>query len=37
MSKLLWCLLVFLLPVIGMIIYWLFANRAAHRGYEPVP
>ncbi|KAI0017455.1 hypothetical protein F4780DRAFT_755516 [Xylariomycetidae sp. FL0641] len=36
--KLLWCLLVFLFPVVGIIIYWLFSNRAAHNsgGYEPV-
>ena len=37
--KLLWCLVVFLLPIIGMVIYWLFSNRASHNsssGYEPV-
>ncbi|KAH9908837.1 hypothetical protein F4778DRAFT_714191 [Xylariomycetidae sp. FL2044] len=36
--KLLWCLLVFLFPVVGIIIYWLFSNRAAHNsgGYEPL-
>ncbi|KAL0933583.1 uncharacterized protein CTRU02_210382 [Colletotrichum truncatum] len=37
--KVLWCLVVFLFPIIGMIIYWLFSNRAAHNsrsGYEPV-
>ena len=38
--KLLWCLVVFLFPVIGMIVYWLFSNRAEHnsRGsYEVLP
>ncbi|KAK3935621.1 hypothetical protein QBC46DRAFT_397028 [Diplogelasinospora grovesii] len=38
-SKLLWCLLVFFFPIIGMLIYWLFSNRTAHKsgaGYEPV-
>ncbi|KAI9149032.1 hypothetical protein HJFPF1_11077 [Paramyrothecium foliicola] len=37
--KLLWCLLVFIFPIVGLIIYWLFSNRAAHntRGdYEPI-
>ncbi|KAF9880264.1 hypothetical protein CkaCkLH20_02218 [Colletotrichum karsti] len=37
--KVLWCLVVFLFPIIGMIVYWLFSNRAAHNsrsGYEPV-
>ncbi|KAI8310535.1 hypothetical protein K4K61_000479 [Colletotrichum sp. SAR11_59] len=37
--KVLWCLVVFLFPIIGMIIYWLFSNRAAHNtrsGYEAV-
>jgi len=38
LSKVLWCLLVFLFPIGGMIIYWLFSNRAAHKrgGYEPI-
>ena len=39
MSKLLWCLVVFFFPVIGMVIYWLFSNRAEHNrgsGYEPI-
>lgn len=39
MSKLIWSLVVFLFPVIGMIVYWLFSNRDAHKrgaGYEPV-
>lgn len=37
--KLLWCLLVFLFPIGGLIIYWLFSNRAAHNtqsGYEAI-
>ncbi|KAF7561664.1 hypothetical protein G7046_g2477 [Stylonectria norvegica] len=37
--KLLWCLVVFLFPVVGIILYWLFSNRGAHTrasGYEPV-
>ncbi|GKT65347.1 hypothetical protein ColTof4_03883 [Colletotrichum tofieldiae] len=37
--KVLWCLVVFLFPIVGMAIYWLFSNRAAHNsrsGYEPV-
>lgn len=40
LHKLLWCLVVFLFPIVGMIIYWLFSNRAEHnRGgsYEPLP
>lgn len=36
--KLLWCLLVFLFPIGGLIIYYLFSNRAAHGGeYEAIP
>ncbi|CAM1508751.1 Fc.00g055990.m01.CDS01 [Cosmosporella sp. VM-42] len=38
--KLLWCLVVFIFPVVGVIIYWLFSNRKGHMrgsGYEPVP
>lgn len=38
-SKLLWCLVVFLFPIVGMVIYWLFSDRAGHKsgaGYEPV-
>lgn len=37
--KLLWSLLVFLFPIGGIIIYWLFSNRASHKpsgGYEPI-
>ncbi|KZL83818.1 hypothetical protein CI238_09904 [Colletotrichum incanum] len=37
--KVLWCLVVFLFPIVGMAVYWLFSNRAAHNsrsGYEPV-
>jgi putative effector of murein hydrolase LrgA (UPF0299 family) len=38
-SKLLWCLVVFLFPIIGMVIYYLFSNRSAHSSgsYEPLP
>jgi hypothetical protein len=39
MHKLLWCLVVFIFPVVGMIIYWLFSNRKEHQrgaGYQPV-
>jgi hypothetical protein len=37
--KLLWCLLVFIFPIVGLVIYWLFSDRASHNtrsGYEPV-
>ncbi|KAK2040743.1 hypothetical protein LZ31DRAFT_529109 [Colletotrichum somersetense] len=37
--KVLWCLVVFLFPIVGMVIYWLFSNRAAHNsrsGYEAI-
>jgi hypothetical protein len=36
-QKLVWCLVVFLFPVIGMAIYYLFSNRSAYQrgsGYE---
>ncbi|PSS00687.1 hypothetical protein BD289DRAFT_450253 [Coniella lustricola] len=39
-SKLIWCLVVFLFPIIGMVLYWLFSNRAEHNSggsYEPLP
>ncbi|KAK4626947.1 hypothetical protein CLAFUW4_05215 [Fulvia fulva] len=39
LPKIGWSLLVFLFPIGGAIIYWLFANRAAHNqgaGYEPI-
>ncbi|KAJ4169012.1 hypothetical protein NW754_010944 [Fusarium falciforme] len=39
MHKLLWCLVVFIFPIVGMIIYWLFSNRKEHQrgaGYQPV-
>ncbi|KAI1354308.1 hypothetical protein F5Y01DRAFT_273697 [Xylaria sp. FL0043] len=36
-NKLLWCLIVFLFPIVGMIIYFLFSNRKAHNTYEPLP
>lgn len=38
--KLLWSLLVFIFPIGGLILYWLFSNRAAHNsgsGYEALP
>ncbi|KAK1749343.1 hypothetical protein QBC47DRAFT_395975 [Echria macrotheca] len=38
--KLLWSLLVFFFPIGGLIIYYLFSNRAAHNsgsGYEALP
>ncbi|KAJ9636651.1 hypothetical protein H2204_005251 [Knufia peltigerae] len=38
--KLLWILIVVLFPLIGMLIYFLFSNRAAHKSgssYEPIP
>lgn len=40
MEKVIWCLVVFLFPIVGMIIYFLFSNRAAHNSggaYEPLP
>merc|ERR1711964_911229 len=40
LPKLLWCVLVFVFPIGGMIIYYLFSNRAAHNsasGYETLP
>ena len=36
MDKLLWCVLVFIFPFIGVLIYWLFSNRKAHNTYEPI-
>ncbi|MCJ1328453.1 hypothetical protein MMC10_005130 [Thelotrema lepadinum] len=37
--KLLWCLIVFLFPIVGMLVYFFFSNRQAHKagGYEPLP
>ena len=38
--KLLWCVFVFLFPILGFLIYWLFSNREAHAGsgsYEVIP
>ena len=38
-QKLVWCLVVFLFPVIGMIVYYLFSNRSNYQrgaGYEPL-
>ncbi|KAK6836662.1 hypothetical protein PG990_014131 [Apiospora arundinis] len=40
MQKVIWCLVVILFPIVGMIIYFLFSNRAAHNSggaYEPLP
>lgn len=40
LHKLLWCLVVFLFPIVGMVVYWLFSNRAEHNSggsYEPLP
>lgn len=37
--KVLWCLLVFLFPIGGIIVYWLFSDRASHNsggGYEAI-
>lgn len=35
--KLLWSLLIFLFPIIGIIIYFFFSNRQSHsQGYEPI-
>ncbi|KAI0416425.1 hypothetical protein F5X98DRAFT_343855 [Xylaria grammica] len=36
-DKLIWCLVVFFFPIVGMIIYFLFSNRKAHNTYEPLP
>ncbi|KAM7204834.1 hypothetical protein V8F33_001423 [Rhypophila sp. PSN 637] len=39
MAKLLWLLVIFFVPVVGMIIYFLFSNRDTHNqgsGYEPL-
>ena len=38
-NKLIWALVVFLFPVVGMIIYYLFSNRASHNNsdYEAIP
>ncbi|KAI1611610.1 hypothetical protein EDD37DRAFT_609753 [Exophiala viscosa] len=38
--KLLWILVVLLFPLVGMILYFLFSNRAQHKSggsYEPIP
>ncbi|KAK7189584.1 hypothetical protein DPSP01_001578 [Paraphaeosphaeria sporulosa] len=39
LNKVIWCLVVFLFPIVGMLIYYLFSNRAAHNdsGYEAIP
>ncbi|EMR62481.1 hypothetical protein UCREL1_10583 [Eutypa lata UCREL1] len=36
-NKLIWCLVVFLFPIIGMAVYFIFSNRKAHNTYEPLP
>ncbi|KAK4184848.1 hypothetical protein QBC35DRAFT_476902 [Podospora australis] len=36
-SKIIWCLVVFLFPIVGMVVYYVFSNRSAHSnrsGYE---
>ncbi|KAI1428831.1 hypothetical protein F5Y12DRAFT_710774 [Xylaria sp. FL1777] len=35
-NKLIWCLIVFLFPIVGMFVYFLFSNRKAHNTYEPL-
>ena len=36
--KILWCLLVFIFPIVGVIIYYLFSDRRSHRSdYEALP
>ncbi|KAL2066767.1 hypothetical protein VTL71DRAFT_2839 [Oculimacula yallundae] len=36
-NKLLWCLLVFLFPIVGLIIYFFFGREASGSGsYEPI-
>jgi hypothetical protein len=38
--KLLWCVVVFLFPILGLIFYWLFSDRTSHMGgggYEAIP
>jgi hypothetical protein len=36
-NKVLWCLLIFLFPVVGVIIYYFFSNRQAQSGgYETI-
>ncbi|KAG9231121.1 hypothetical protein BJ875DRAFT_470394 [Amylocarpus encephaloides] len=38
--KVLWCVIVFLFPILGMVIYYLFSHRDAHMGsgsYEAIP
>ncbi|KAG0214542.1 hypothetical protein B0O80DRAFT_503616 [Mortierella sp. GBAus27b] len=38
LSKLLWCLLIFLFPIFGILIYFLFADRERHRlRYVSIP
>jgi hypothetical protein len=38
--KLAWAVGVFIFPVLGLIVYWLFSNREQHNrsgGYEAIP
>lgn len=38
-NKVLWCLLIFLFPIVGMLVYYFFSNRAEHNrggGYEAI-
>jgi len=38
LNKILWCLLVFLFPIGGLIIYYLFSDRSSSSGsYEALP
>ncbi|KAF9582540.1 hypothetical protein BGW38_000085 [Lunasporangiospora selenospora] len=38
LSKFLWCLLIFLCPIVGILIYLLFANRERHHPrYVSIP
>ncbi|KAH8728573.1 hypothetical protein GQ44DRAFT_757018 [Phaeosphaeriaceae sp. PMI808] len=36
-DKIIWALIVFLFPIVGMFVYYLFSNRQAHNTYEPIP
>ncbi|TVY54877.1 hypothetical protein LSUE1_G009448 [Lachnellula suecica] len=39
LHKVLWCVVVFIFPIVGLVVYWLFSNRAQHNsgsGYEAI-
>ena len=37
-QKLLWSVLIFFFPIVGILIYFLFSDRQAHKtGYEAIP